>query len=82
MKTLKQFLIESEKKVDADKALAIGNKYNVDWKKYNKEQFQVGLGVEMEHSETVGNDMKIVTNIVLDHLDEDPMYYTKLKSIE
>lgn len=82
MKTLKQFLIESEKKVDADKALSIGNKYNVDWKKYDREQFHIGLGVEMEHSDTVDGDMKTITNIVLDHLDEDPNYYIKLKAIE
>ena len=36
----------------------------------------------MEHSDTVGGDIETVTNIVLDHLDEDPNYYSKLKAIE
>lgn len=78
MKDFKQFLFESEKTVSMNYAMEIGNKYGVDWNKYDREQFRKGLGVEFEHSETVGDDLRIIKNIVLDHLDEDPKYYEKL----
>jgi hypothetical protein len=37
----------------------------------------MGLKVEMEHS----TNKKIAKEITLDHLAEDPKYYTKLKTI-
>jgi len=44
-----------------------------------KEQLKMGIDVEKEHSP----DMKIRTQISLDHLDEDPKtYYTLLKYME
>ncbi len=43
-----------------------------------KIQFNKGIKVEMEHT----NDKKIASEIALDHLYEDPKYYTKLKKIE
>lgn len=42
------------------------------------EQFKMGLKVESEHTK----DKDIATEIVLDHLAEDPKYYTKLATIE
>lgn len=42
------------------------------------QQLVKGIKVEMEHSD----DMKIAKKIALDHLAEDPNYYTKLKRIE
>lgn len=39
---------------------------------FDKEQVTKGIGVEMEHS----SDPKIALEIVLDHLTEDPQYYT------
>lgn len=38
-------------------------------------QFRIGMQVEKEHSK----DLRQVKEIVLDHLYEDPKYYTKLK---
>jgi hypothetical protein len=43
-----------------------------------KIQLNKGIKVEMEHT----NDKKIASEIALDHLYEDPKYYTKLKKIE
>jgi hypothetical protein len=43
-----------------------------------KSQFTKGLKVELEHTD----DKSIAKEIVLDHLSEDPHYYTKLKKIE
>ena len=42
------------------------------------QQLVKGIKVEMEHSD----DMKIAKKIAMDHLAEDPNYYTKLKRIE
>ena len=43
-----------------------------------KKQFEQGLKVEKEHTK----DESKAKEIVMDHLDEDPNYYTKLKKIE
>lgn len=43
-----------------------------------KQEFKKGVKVEMEHTD----DIKIAAEIALDHLFEDPKYYTKLKKIE
>lgn len=40
----------------------------------NPAQLAIGVQVEMEHT----NDERIATEIALDHLKEDPMYYSKL----
>jgi hypothetical protein len=41
-------------------------------------QLEMGLKVEMEHTE----DMDVAKKIALDHLAEDPHYYTKLAKME
>lgn len=41
-------------------------------------QLEMGLKIEMEHTE----DMNIAKKIALDHLTEDPHYYTKLAKME
>ena len=40
----------------------------------NTKELAIGVQVEMEHT----NDPKIATEIAMDHLTEDPEYYTKL----
>jgi len=76
----KEFTIEEAKR--------IGEMINIDWTKYDLEQFRMGLGVELEHglrdSETnVTNDDEITTGkIALAHLKEIPDYYTRLADME
>src|SRR5690606_4589961 len=41
-------------------------------------QFEMGVEVEMEHT----NDKSLAKEIAMDHLMEDPQYYTKLKQVE
>jgi len=41
-------------------------------------QFKIGLNVEKEHTD----DPDIASEIVMDHLVEDPIYYTKLAAME
>ena len=55
----------------------IANKHQVDIDDLNKE-LQKGIKVEMEHT----TDRKVAEKIALDHLFEDPKYYTKLATIE
>jgi hypothetical protein len=45
--------------------------------KYDKEELRKGIEVEKEHT----NNPKIALKIALDHLDEDPQYYTKLATL-
>lgn len=82
MKTFKSFISEKHYNIDLSKAIEIGNKLNINWKDVNEEEFRKGLGVEMEHAKTVDNDIMKVAKIALDHLREDPKYYTKLATIE
>jgi len=48
----------------------------------SRDQITQGIKTEMEHAETVNNDMGIIVGIALDHLREDPDYYTKLAEME
>lgn len=41
---------------------------------FEPEQVKMGMQVEMEHT----NDPAVASEIVADHLSEDPEYYTKL----
>jgi hypothetical protein len=41
-------------------------------------QLKIGTKTEKEHT----NDSKVAEEIALDHLGEDPRYYTKLKKME
>jgi len=43
-----------------------------------KSQLEMGMKVEMEHT----GDEDMAREIAMDHLAEDPEYYTKLKDIE
>lgn len=55
----------------------IANKHKVDIDDLTKE-FRMGVKVEKEHTK----DVSISAKIALDHLFEDPKYYTKLATIE
>jgi hypothetical protein len=45
---------------------------------FNQVQLNDGIKVELEHT----SDVNIATEIAMDHLTEDPLYYEKLKTIE
>ena len=47
-------------------------------KDFDKKALEAGIKVEMEHT----SDLKVATEIAMDHLTEDPKYYEKLKTIE
>ena len=52
-------------------------------------QLKLGTTVEMEHKDTIEKfkkagmkDVDVARMIAIDHLKEDPNYYTKLKEVE
>ena len=85
MKTFKTFLIEKVS-YSTDDAKKIGDSLSVDWKKYDLQQFRIGLEIESEHDD--GSELDVVNSeqdlakIVLAHLNELPDYYTRLKKVE
>jgi hypothetical protein len=54
----------------------VGDELGVDWKEVDFDEFADGMFDEDEH----GKGAKATAQIVLDHLKEDPKYYTKLKA--
>jgi hypothetical protein len=55
-----------------------GLSHKVNWKTLDKRELMIGLGEEMrEHADNF-NEL-IGMKIALDHLAQDPQYYTKLK---
>jgi hypothetical protein len=55
----------------------LAKKHNVDLSDIKK-QFEIGMEIEKEHTK----DEEKVKEIAMDHLYEDPKYYSKLKKIE
>lgn len=45
---------------------------------FDQKQLEIGIKVETEHTK----DPKIAQEIAMDHLKEDPQYYTKLQEVE
>jgi hypothetical protein len=69
-------------------ARRIGDAIGVNWAEVSLDEFQAGLGVELEHGArdpqtNVTDDDEIVTGkIALAHLKEFPDYYTRLDQLE
>lgn len=80
--------MSKSKHFTTEEAKNIGDKMGMDWKKYDLEQFRMGLHVELEHGlidpETnVTNDDDIMTGkIAWAHIKEIPDYYTRLEKME
>ena len=72
VKSISMLPIDEDIKELADKYMFQGN----------LNQLKQGIEVEMEHAGTVGYDMDTIARIALDHLKEDPTYYTKLQEME
>jgi len=78
----------AKEKFTADEAKAVGEQLNVDWSKFDVEQFRMGMDVELEHGmrdahTNVSNDDPIITGkIALAHLTEFSDYYTRLNFME
>jgi hypothetical protein len=89
MITFKQFneAYIPKRKYTKEEAKKIGDKYGMDWKKYDVEQVRMGIESELEHNSkdkkiNVADSMEDVLKILMAHLNEIPNYYTKLKKME
>lgn len=51
---------------------------NADPSQFDQQELQKGVKVEMEHVD----DEQLAQEIAMDHLTEDPKYYTKLMKVE
>lgn len=80
--------MSKKEKFTSEEAKIIGEKLNIDWKKFDVEQFRKGMDVELEHGlrnshTNVTNDNLLITGkIALAHLNEFPDYYTRLDKLE
>lgn len=72
MKSLKQILNKSTKSLEE---LSKKHKISID---HLQNQLNIGMKIEKEHT-THDN---VAKEIAMDHLGEDPYYYTKLKKME
>lgn len=79
----------SEKKgFTTEQAKEIGRMLGIDWKKFDIEQFRMGMDVELEHgtcdshTNVTGDDAFVTGKIALAHLNEFPDYYTRLEKME
>jgi hypothetical protein len=64
-------------KKDSSNLLPGGKGDDLEEKDVDPEEFEMGIQVESEHT----TNKKIAREIALDHLAEDPKYYTKLKML-
>ncbi|MDD4923249.1 MAG: hypothetical protein PHF74_00225 [Dehalococcoidales bacterium] len=77
-----------EKHFTIQEAREIGEELGIDWKRFDVEQFRMGLDVELEHGlvdpqTNVTDDDPILTGkIALAHLNEFSDYYTRLYEME
>ena len=66
----------------------IGDSLNIDWNRFDVEQFRMGLDVELEHglrdpsTDVTGDDPVLTGKIALAHLNEFADYYTRLEKME
>ena len=78
----------AKKRFTAEEAEKIGEQLGIDWKKWDIEQFRMGLDVELEHGTisphtNVTNDNPLMTGkIALAHLNEFSDYYIRLAKLE
>ena len=79
----------SEKKVfTQEQARTWGEKLGIDRKRFDVEQFRMGMDVELEHgsrdplTNVTSNDPLMTAKIALAHLNEFPDYYTRLEAME
>lgn len=80
--------MESKNNFTSEEAKTIGEQLEIDWSKFDVEQFRMGMDVELEHGlrdqkTNVSNDDALITGkIALAHLNEIPDYYTRLEKME
>lgn len=80
--------MSTKKRFTSEEAKIIGELLGLDWRRFDVEQFRMGMDVELEHGlvdphTNVTNDDPLTTGkIALAHLNEFPDYYTRLYEME
>lgn len=80
--------MSEEKVFTSEQAKEIGEMLEINWSKFNIEQFRMGMDVELEHgtrdphTNVTDNDPLVTGKIALAHLAEYPDYYTRLEKME
>lgn len=80
--------MKTKKSITTKEARIIGEQLGINWRKFNIEQFRMGMEVELEHGTVnvltnVSNDDLLITGkIALAHLNEFSDYYTRLLKME
>lgn len=78
----------AKKQFTTEQARQIGEMLGIDWKRFDVEQFRMGLNVELEHglidpsTNVTGDDPILTGKIALAHLNEIADYYTRLYKME
>lgn len=78
----------SKKHFTIEEAKWIGEQLDINWSRFDIEQFRMGMDVELEHGTidphtNVTNDFPLMTGkIALAHLNELADYYTRLEAME
>lgn len=67
------------RKVSTKEARRVGERLGIDWEIIPIEQFRMGLEVEQEHDDLVGDNVNDWGRIAIAHILEVPDYYTKLR---
>ena len=80
--------MSEKRQFTSDQAKEYGEKLGINWKKFDIEQFRMGMDVELEHglvdpnTNVTDNDPLTTAKIALAHLNEYPDYYTRLDKLE
>ena len=78
----------AKKVFTTEQAKEVAKKIGVDFKKWDIEQFRMGMDVELEHGKVdprtnvTGNDPVLTGKIAWAHLNEISDYYTRLYEME
>ena len=80
--------MRTKKHISLEEARFIGEQLNIDWSRFNINQFKMGMKVELEHgtinplTNVTNDDLLMTGKIALAHLNEFPDYYTRLLKME
>jgi hypothetical protein len=83
----KKKVVDNKEASDRPNPIKGGIGDDLEYDEVNKEQLKEGIDVEQEHvkrdkTRTWEEKKKFAADIAMDHLEEDPEYYTKLKKLE
>lgn len=80
--------MSGSKHFSSEEAKRIGEALGIDWRKFDVDQFRMGMDIELEHGKqdphtnVTDDDIMVTGKIALAHLNEFPDYYTRLHMME